>query len=450
MTSQITKYIDSPQMTIIDAMSKIDSNTKGILFVADSSCKLMGSVSDGDIRRSIIEKRELSIQISEIMNKTPKYIEAGCEEDAAAVMRKHGIRSLPVVDSNGVICDILFLDDLKPGFPHIYIIAEAGVNHNGDVNLAYKLIDAAKNAGADCVKFQTFVPEKLVSHTAKKAEYQTANIGKGDDEVSQLDMLRQLSLKFEDFANLKKYADRIGIDFISTPFEIDSIRFLDTLDIPFWKVPSGQVRNLPYLIEIAKSKRPVVMSTGMCNMDEVKEAVRVLKENGAPSVTVLQCNTQYPTPFEDVNLNVIKTMKKELGVPVGYSDHTTGISMPIAAVAVGATVIEKHFTLDRNMEGPDHKASLEPDELKTMVESIRNVEKAMGGYEKKPSRSESPTKEIVRESIIASRPIKKGELLTEENLIVKRPGTGIDPMRWFDVLGTTAVRDFEADELIEL
>lgn len=446
----LKKYLCTQLFSVLQAMEKIDSNGKGMLFVVDSEGKVRGCITDGDIRRWILLGGDLKSNVNMIMNANPVTILSHQCDDAEYLAKLRNLKAIPVVDTERHIEDILFYEDLKPGFPHIYIIAEAGVNHNGDVKLAYKLIDAAKESGADCVKFQTFVPEKLVSSTAKKADYQTVNIGKADEELSQLEMLKQLSLPFEDYVGLKEYADQLGIDFISTPFECDSVEFLNTLDIPFWKIPSGQVKNLPYLLAIAKTKKPVVMSTGMCTMDEVKDSIRILKKNGTPSVTVLQCNTQYPTPYEDVNLNVIKTMKKELGVPVGYSDHTLGIAMPIAAVAVGATVIEKHFTLDRNMKGPDHKASLEPNELKTMVESIRSVEKAMGNYDKKPSPSETPTMAVARESIIASKPIKKGDVLTEDNLIVKRPGTGIDPMKWFEVIGTKAIRDFEADELIEI
>lgn len=328
-----------------------------------------------------------------------------------------------------------------------YIIAEAGVNHNGDYALACRLAEAAKTAGADCVKYQTFVSENIVSCRAKKAEYQKAVTGAGE---SQLDMLKKLELPFGDFVKLKAYCDEIGITFLSTPFDFESIDFLGTLDMPFWKVPSGEVTNLPYLLAIAKTKKPVVMSTGMCSLEEIGTAMDILKSNGTPKVTLLHCNTEYPTPYGDVNLWAMETLRQRFGVEVGYSDHTQGIEVPIATAALGACVIEKHFTLDRNMEGPDHKASLEPSELAAMVSSIRHIEQALGNGEKAVSPSERKNLPIVRKSIVARRSIQKGEPLTEENITVKRPGTGISPMRWFDVLGTRAVRAFEEDELIEL
>lgn len=328
-----------------------------------------------------------------------------------------------------------------------YIIAEAGVNHNGSFDLACRLADAAKAAGADCVKYQTFVAKHLVSSSARKAEYQKA--ATGNDE-SQLQMLNALALSFSAFDKLKAYCDEIGITFLSTPFDFESIDFLSTIDMPFWKVPSGEVTNLPYLLAIAKTKKPVVLSTGMCEMEEIEAALAVLKTNGTPEITLLHCNTEYPTPFADVNLRAMETLRQRFGVKVGYSDHTQGIEVPIAAAALGATVIEKHFTLGRNMEGPDHKASLEPHELKAMVDGIRHIEAALGSGEKTASPSEEKNRPIARKSIIARRAIRKGEELTEENLTVKRPGSGISPMRWFEVLGTRAVRDFEEDELIEL
>lgn len=328
-----------------------------------------------------------------------------------------------------------------------YVIAEAGVNHNGNFDLACRLADAARAAGADCVKYQTFQPERLVSRTAQKAEYQKANTGNAD---SQLEMLRALALSEDDFIRLKAHCEDIGITFLSTPFDLESLAFLDELGVPFWKIPSGEVNNLPYLLAIAKTKKPVVMSTGMCELAEIRAAVEVLKTNGTPEIKLLHCNTEYPTPFEDVNLRAMDTLRREFGVAVGYSDHTKGIEVPIAAAALGATIIEKHFTLDRNMEGPDHKASLEPQELAAMVSAIRNIEQAIGSAEKTASPSEKKNRDIARKSIVASRAIAQGELLTEENLTVKRPGSGISPMKWFEVLGTTARRNFEEDELIEL
>ena len=328
----------------------------------------------------------------------------------------------------------------------VYIIAEAGVNHNGDINLAYQLVDAAKAAGVDCIKFQTFKSENLVSHTAQKAEYQKAATG----DSSQQDMLKQLELSFGEFVSLKEYCDRKGIFFLSTPFDFESIEFLNSIEMPFWKIPSGEVTNYPYLVALAKTGKPVVMSTGMCEMQEIEDAIAVLRENGASDIKLLHCNTEYPTPYEDVNLKAMKTLRDAFGVEVGYSDHTKGIEVPIAAVAMGAAVIEKHFTLDRNMEGPDHKASLEPQELKQMVDSIRHIEAALGSGDKKPSPSEKKNMAVARKSIVAAKRIKAGDILTEENITVKRPGNGICPMRWKEVLGTRAVRDFEEDELIEI
>lgn len=329
---------------------------------------------------------------------------------------------------------------------NVYIIAEAGVNHNGSFELACRLADAAKDAGADCVKYQTFKSENLVSKDAQKAEYQKKTTG----DSSQQDMLKKLELSYDSFVRLKEYCDKIGICFLSTPFDFDSIDFLNSLDMPFWKIPSGEVTNYPYLVALAKTGKPVVMSTGMCEMNEIADAIKVLKDNGTKDIKLLHCNTEYPTPFEDVNLTAMKTMREAFGVEVGYSDHTKGIEVPIAAVALGATIIEKHFTLDRNMEGPDHKASLEPHELKQMVCSIRNIEKAIGTGDKTPSASEKKNISIARKSIVAKKEIKTGELFTVENITVKRPGTGISPMKWNEVLGTKAVRDFNEDEKIEL
>lgn len=328
----------------------------------------------------------------------------------------------------------------------VYIIAEAGVNHNGSFELACKLVDAAKAAGADCIKFQTFKSENLVSRTAKKAEYQKKTTG----DSSQQDMLKKLELSFDKFIQLKSYCEKVGICFLSTPFDFDSIVFLNSIDMPFWKVPSGEITNLPYLLALAKTGKPVVMSTGMCNMEEIRDAIHVLKTNGTKAIKLLHCNTEYPTPFEDVNLKAMETMRQEFGLEVGYSDHTKGTEVPIAAVALGATIIEKHFTLNRNMEGPDHKASLEPDELAAMVSAIRNLEKSIGTGKKEPSPSEKKNIAVARKSIVAKIRIKAGDIFTEENITVKRPGTGISPMKWFEVLGTKAARDFDEDELITL
>lgn len=328
----------------------------------------------------------------------------------------------------------------------VYIIAEAGVNHNGSFELACKLVDVAKTAGADCIKFQTFKSNNLVSHNAQKADYQKSTTREG----SQVDMLKELELSYDEFRMLKDYCDKVGICFLSTPFDFESIHFLNSIDMPFWKVPSGEVTNYPYLVELAKTGKPVLMSTGMCDMDEIVAAINVLKNNGTKEIKLLHCNTEYPTPYEDVNLKAMQTLKNVFGYEVGYSDHTKGIEVPVAAVALGATVIEKHFTLDRDMEGPDHKASLEPDELTAMVSSIRHTEKAIGTGNKMPSPSEKKNITIARKSIVATKKIKMGEVLTKDNITVKRPGTGISPMKWNEVLGTKAIRDFEEDELIEI
>lgn len=329
----------------------------------------------------------------------------------------------------------------------VIIIAEAGVNHNGDINLAKKMVDAIKEAGADYIKFQTFNPEKLVSRYAQKAEYQKKETGSGE---TQLEMLQKLALPYIDFVELKKYCESKEIGFLSTPFDMDSIDELIKMNIDFWKIPSGEITNMPYLEKIGNTHKKIVMSTGMCNMEEIKAAVDILQKSGSGEIVLLHCNTQYPTPYEDVNLKAMKTIAMETGLQVGYSDHTKGIEVPIAAVALGAKVIEKHFTLDRNMEGPDHKASLEPNELKAMVSAIRNIEMALGDGKKTVSKSEIENLKVVRKSIVASKIIKKGETLTYGNITTKRPGTGISPMRWNEIIGTQAIRDFEEDELIEI
>ena len=332
---------------------------------------------------------------------------------------------------------------------HVMIIAEAGVNHNGNYDLAVKMIHEAKRAGADYVKFQTAVPELVISTFAPKAEYQKETTG---SDESQLDMCRAIHLPLSDYVRLKAVCDEVGIGFVSTPFDLVSIDTLEPLAMDFYKVPSGEITNLPYLRKIASKHRPVIMSTGMSNLDEIAAAIDVLERGGLrrDQITLLHCNTEYPTPFCDVNLAAMHTIAESFGVKVGYSDHTRGIEVPIAAVAMGAKVIEKHFTLDCNMEGPDHKASLEPDQLKAMVDAIRNVELAIGSAEKHATASETPNKVVARKSIVAARDIAEGELLTEENITVKRPGNGISPMLWDDVLGTRAKRNFSYDELIEL
>ena len=334
---------------------------------------------------------------------------------------------------------------------HTLIIAEAGVNHNGSIELAKKLVEKAKEAGVDYIKFQTFKASKLVTKAAKQAEYQQKNIGKEGD--SQYQMLKKLELSPEEHEVLIDYCHQLGIKFFSTAFDFDSIDYLHSLNLGLWKIPSGEVTNYPFLKRIAAYNEPTILSTGMCDMEDVRAAVNALYRNGLSkeNLILLHCNTEYPTPFEDVNLKAMDALRNEFGVEVGYSDHTKGIEVPIAAVALGATVIEKHFTLDRNMEGPDHKASLESDELKAMVSAIRNIEKAVGGDgTKHMSESEKKNIAIARKSIVAACDIKAGDVFTEQNLTVKRPGNGVSPMRWEEVLGQKAKRDFNEDELIEL
>ncbi len=327
----------------------------------------------------------------------------------------------------------------------VFVIAEAGVNHNGSLELAKKLVNVAVNAGADAVKFQTFKAENVVSKQAPKAEYQKKTTSAKE---TQLEMIKKLELSFENFKELKDYCDKKGIMFMSTPFDIDSARFLKELGLEIFKIPSGEITNYPLLKEIGSYKKRVILSTGMADLGEIEDALDVLIESGTKreNITVLQCNTEYPTPFEDVNLKAMLTIKEAFKVNVGYSDHTPGIEVPIAAVAMGATVVEKHFTFDKNLPGPDHKASLEPDELKEMVKAIRNIEKALGNGIKKPSKSEKKNIPIARKSIVAKRDIKRGEIFTEENLTTKRPGTGISPMRWKEIIGKKALKDISADK----
>lgn len=329
----------------------------------------------------------------------------------------------------------------------VYIIAEAGVNHNGDIAIAKKMIEKAKEAGADCIKFQTFVAKNLVSKNARKAAYQ---IKSGDGEENQLRMLEKLELSFKDFEQLNECCRKKEIEFLSTAFDLESINFLSTLDMQRWKIPSGDITNLPYLIRIAQLKKPVILSTGMSSMPEIESAMRVLKTNGAGDITLLHCTTEYPAPYGEVNLSAMDTMRSHFGVDVGYSDHTIGTEVAIAAVALGAAVIEKHFTLDRYMQGPDHQSSIEPDELHSMVHAIRNIEKALGTGEKIPTESEKRNINVVRKSIVAKDKIAKGDVFNENNLTTKRPGDGISPMLWYEVIGKTAAKDFEEDELITL
>ena len=330
------------------------------------------------------------------------------------------------------------------------IIAEAGVNHNGDIAKAKVLIDKGAEAGVDYVKFQTFKADNLVTKQAKRAAYQDKNTQNND---SQYEMLKKLELSQTVHQELIDYCVQKGVQFLSTGFDLESLEFLAQLGITIAKIPSGEITNLPYLRKVANLFPEVILSTGMANITEIKDAVKVLTDNGVSKdkITVLHCNTEYPTPMEDVNLRAMLHIQQELGVPIGYSDHTLGIEVPIAAVALGATVIEKHFTLDKTLPGPDHKASLEPEELKAMVIAIRNIEKAIGGSGlKEVSKSEVKNKPIARKSIVATKTIKKGDLFSAENLTVKRPGTGISPMQWDEVIGKTAKKDFEEDDLIEL
>lgn len=330
----------------------------------------------------------------------------------------------------------------------IFIIAEAGVNHNGSLEIAKKMIDAAVKAGVDAVKFQTFKADSLVQKNAHKAAYQQENAV--DKEETQYEMLQKLELTEQMHRELMQVCAEKKILFLSTPFDIDSIHMLAECGVSIMKVPSGEITNYPYLREIGRTGKPVILSTGMCELEEVKAAAAVLKENGSRDITLLHCNTEYPTPMCDVNLRAMQTLRAETGLPVGYSDHTQGIEVPIAAAAMGAVVIEKHFTLDRNMEGPDHAASLEPEELCAMVRAVRNIESALGDGEKKPSPSEIKNRDVARKSIVARRAIRKGEAFTEENLTAKRPGSGISPMRWKDVIGLTADRNYERDEMIAI
>lgn len=331
----------------------------------------------------------------------------------------------------------------------VIIIAEAGVNHNGSLETACRLADAAKEAGADYVKYQLSIPAQLISKHAQQADYQKHNTGKTE---SQLDMIKKLALTFDEHAQLKSYCDSIGVHYLCTPFIIPAIDFLDSLGMPFWKLPSGAITDYPYLVHIAQTGKPVVLSTGMASMDEIHAAYDVLVSNGLTKaqITLLHCTTEYPAPKNEVNLRCIQTLQNEFGGKVGYSDHTQGIEVPVAAVALGAKVIEKHFTLSREMVGPDHKASLEPHELKQMVEQIRNIEGALGDGEKRVTEIEKKNKLVARKSIVAKIAIKKGEVFSEANITAKRPGSGLSPMRWNDVIGTCAIRDFEEDELIEI
>lgn len=329
----------------------------------------------------------------------------------------------------------------------VFIIAEAGVNHNGSIEIAKKLIDEAAKCGVDAVKFQSFKAKNLVTKVAKQADYQKENMKK---EVSQYEMLKALELSYDDHIELINYSKEKGIMFLSSPFDLESIDMLMELGIEMFKVPSGEIENVPYLKKIAKTGKKVILSTGMSNLSDIEFALDILREAGAKDISVLHCNTDYPTKMEEVNLTAMNTIGNAFLVEIGYSDHTKGIEIPIAAVALGAKIIEKHFTLDKNMEGPDHKASLEPDELKAMVDSIRNVEIALGNGIKALTNSEKKNIKVARKSIICSSYIKKGEVFTEENLTIKRPGTGLSPKMWDKIIGKKAQRDYNVDEMVEL
>ncbi len=329
----------------------------------------------------------------------------------------------------------------------LFIIAEAGVNHNGSLELARKLIDVAREAGADAVKFQTFKADRLVSKTAQKAVYQQQTT---DAAESQYDMIKKLELDEAAHRELIAYCKSKKILFLSTPFDHESIDLLDALGMEIFKIPSGEITNLPYLRHIGSLKKQVILSTGMADLGEIEDALDVLMAAGTPkeNITVLHATTEYPCPIDEVNLRAMQTIAGAFAVKTGYSDHTNGIEIPIAAAAMGASVIEKHFTLDRTMEGPDHKASLEPDELIAMVKAIRNIQKALGDGIKKPSPSEAKNMAVARKSIVAARPIQKGEILNSDNLAIKRPGSGISPMRWDEIAGTVALKNYTEDELI--
>jgi len=328
-----------------------------------------------------------------------------------------------------------------------FIIAEAGVNHNGSLEMAFQLIDVAVVAGADAVKFQTFKAEKVIAVNAPKAGYQKETTG---SDESQLEMVKKLELDETAHTKLYQYCQHKGIQFLSTPFDLESIDLLNRLGLEIFKIPSGEITNLPYLKKLGALKKRLILSTGMADLGEIEDALDVLIESGTPieNITVLHCNTEYPTPFEDVNLRAMLTIGHAFGVAVGYSDHTPGSEVAVAAVALGAAVLEKHFTLDRNLPGPDHKASLEPDDLKAMVQAIRNIEKALGDGINRPSLSEVNNKPIARKSLVATQPIKTGERFSADNITAKRPGTGISPMRWDEVIGQIAQKNYERDDLI--
>lgn len=327
----------------------------------------------------------------------------------------------------------------------VYIIAEAGVNHNGDIRIAKRLIDIAKEAGCDCVKFQTFSADKIVTRKAKKARYQIENT---QNENSQYEMLKKLELSYEEFAELKKYCDNLGIDFLSTPFDEEAVDLLEKIGVDAYKIPSGEITNKPLLQYIAQKKKKILLSTGMSTLEEVKKAVNWIEVMGNKQIVLFHCTSNYPAPFSSVNMKAMLTLRDEFGYPVGYSDHTKGIEIALMSVAYGATVVEKHFTYDRNAEGPDHKASLEPDELKQMVESIRHIEQAMGTGKKMPSDSELSTREVARKSLVWKRNKVIGEVICLEDICCKRPGTGICPEKIDEIVGKIVRRPCREDELV--
>lgn len=330
---------------------------------------------------------------------------------------------------------------------NIYVIAEAGVNHNGDIEIAKKLIKVASESGADAVKFQSFKAGSLVTKKAEQAKYQERNTNNTD---SQYNLLKNLELDYNRHKELKDYADTQGIEFLSSAFDLESIELLQQLNIKLFKIPSGEINNVPYLKKIAQTLKPVILSTGMSTLSDIEFALNILKENGTTQLTVLHCSTEYPAPVEELNLKAMNTIKEAFKVNIGYSDHTAGIHIPIAAVAMGAKVIEKHFTLSREMEGPDHKASLEPHELSEMILNIRDIEKSFGNGIKEPSKSEINNMKVARKSIIAKEDICKGDILSEQNLTIKRPGNGISPKEWTNIVGKEANYDFKKDDLIKL
>lgn len=327
------------------------------------------------------------------------------------------------------------------------IIAEAGVNHNGSIELACQLCDAAKQAGADAVKFQTWKTENIITHNVSQADYQIKNTGKTE---SQFDMLKRLELSYHEFEKIKRYCDTIGIQFVSTADDDESLEFIMSLGVPFLKVSSGDIGNIQYLRHIGSAKLPVIMSSGMSRLSEVGESIDALKEGGAKDITLLHCTTNYPCPYEEVNLNAMLTLREAFKLPVGYSDHTLGIEVPVSAVALGATVIEKHFTLNRTMEGPDHKASTEPKEFEVLVKSIRNIEQALGDGIKEPALSEIDISKVVSKRIVAKKIIKKGKIIDEADVCVKRNDSGLPAKYWDLVIGMEAKKNYQPDEGLEL